>query len=42
LATHNGKVIGVDLTPEMIAKARTNAENLGLMNTVAPSAIASP
>ena len=28
----NGKVIGVDMTPEMIAKARTNAENLGVMN----------
>ena len=28
----NGKVIGVDMTPEMIAKARNNAENLGLMN----------
>ena len=28
----NGKVIGVDMTPEMIAKARNNAENLGVMN----------
>jgi SAM-dependent methyltransferase len=28
----NGKVIGIDMTPEMIAKARTNAEMLGLMN----------
>jgi len=28
----NGKVIGVDMTPEMIAKARNNAESLGLMN----------
>src|SRR5271157_2742638 len=27
-----GTVIGVDMTPEMIVKARTNAENLGLMN----------
>src|SRR5271157_6136864 len=27
-----GKVIGVDMTPEMIAKARTNAEILGLAN----------
>jgi arsenite methyltransferase len=27
-----GKVIGVDMTPEMIAKARTNAEKLGLVN----------
>jgi ubiquinone/menaquinone biosynthesis C-methylase UbiE len=27
-----GKVIGVDMTPEMIAKARTNAEFLGLAN----------
>ncbi|MGC1721475.1 MAG: methyltransferase domain-containing protein, partial [Isosphaeraceae bacterium] len=28
----NGKVIGVDMTPQMIVKARNNAENLGLMN----------
>jgi arsenite methyltransferase len=28
----NGKVIGVDMTLEMIAKARTNAKILGLMN----------
>jgi SAM-dependent methyltransferase len=28
----SGKVIGVDMTPEMIAKARSNAETLGLMN----------
>ena len=28
----SGKVIGVDMTPEMIAKARTNAETLGLAN----------
>ena len=28
----SGKVIGVDLTPEMLAKARTNPENPGLMN----------
>ena len=28
----NGKVIGVDMTPEMIAKARNNAETLGLTN----------
>jgi SAM-dependent methyltransferase len=28
----SGKVIGVDMTPEMIAKARTNAESLGVMN----------
>ena len=28
----NGKVIGVDMTPEMIAKARNNAEILGLVN----------
>ena len=28
----NGKVIGVDFTLQMIAKARTNAESLGLMN----------
>ena len=28
----NGKVIGVDMTPEMIAKARNNAEILGLAN----------
>ena len=27
-----GKVIGVDMTPEMIAKARTNASLLGMMN----------
>jgi SAM-dependent methyltransferase len=28
----SGKVIGVDMTPEMIAKARSNAASLGLMN----------
>jgi SAM-dependent methyltransferase len=28
----NGKVIGVDMTPEMIAKARRNAESLGVLN----------
>src|SRR5271157_5753513 len=28
----SGKVIGIDMTPGMIVKARTNAENLGLMN----------
>src|SRR5271157_800678 len=28
----NGKVIGVDVTPQMIVKARNNAESLGLMN----------
>ncbi len=28
----SGKVIGVDMTPEMIVKARINAENLGMMN----------
>ncbi len=28
----HGKVIGVDMTPEMIAKARTHVETLGLMN----------
>ena len=28
----NGKVIGVDMTPQMIVKARNNAESLGLMN----------
>ena len=28
----NGKVIGVDMTPEMIAKARTNAEKMGSAN----------
>jgi SAM-dependent methyltransferase len=28
----SGKVIGVDITPEMIAKARSNADNLALMN----------
>ena len=28
----NGKVIGVDMTAEMIVKARINAENLGVMN----------
>jgi arsenite methyltransferase len=28
----NGKVIGVDMTPEMIAKARNNAENLDVTN----------
>ena len=27
-----GKVIGVDMTPEMIAKARCAAESLGVMN----------
>jgi arsenite methyltransferase len=27
-----GRVIGVDMTPEMIAKARTNASLLGVMN----------
>jgi arsenite methyltransferase len=28
----SGKVIGVDMTPEMIVKARNNPESLGLMN----------
>jgi len=28
----NGKVIGIEMTPEMIAKARKNAEILGLAN----------
>jgi SAM-dependent methyltransferase len=28
----SGKVIGVDMTPEMIDKARSNGDNLGLMN----------
>src|SRR5208337_318408 len=28
----SGKVIGVDMTAEMIVKARINAENLGVMN----------
>jgi ubiquinone/menaquinone biosynthesis C-methylase UbiE len=28
----SGKIIGVDMTPEMIAKARTNAETLALTN----------
>jgi SAM-dependent methyltransferase len=28
----SGNVIGVDMTPEMIAKAGSNAETLGLMN----------
>src|SRR5271165_5685407 len=28
----SGKVIGVDMTPEMIAKARTNAKHLGQMS----------
>src|SRR5208337_346016 len=28
----NGKVIGIEMTTEMIAKARINAENLGVMN----------
>jgi arsenite methyltransferase len=28
----SGKVIGLDMTAEMIVKAQTNAENLGLMN----------
>jgi SAM-dependent methyltransferase len=28
----NGKLMGVDMTPEMAAKARTNAEILGLAN----------
>jgi SAM-dependent methyltransferase len=28
----SGKVIGLDMTPPMIAKARTNAKTLGLMN----------
>jgi arsenite methyltransferase len=28
----NGKVIGVDVTPQMIVKPRNNAESLGLMN----------
>jgi SAM-dependent methyltransferase len=36
LAAHrvgpNGQVIGADMTPQMIAKARNNAENLGLMS----------
>jgi ubiquinone/menaquinone biosynthesis C-methylase UbiE len=29
---NTGRVIGVDMTPDMIAKARTNAEKLGLRN----------
>ena len=28
----NGKVIGIDVTPQMIVKARNNAGSLGLMN----------
>jgi SAM-dependent methyltransferase len=28
----HGKVIGLDMAPEMIAKARSNAESLGVMN----------
>jgi SAM-dependent methyltransferase len=36
LAAHrvgaSGKVIGVDMTPEMIAKAQSNAESLGVLN----------
>ena len=28
----SGKVIGVDMTPEMIAKARSNADSLGVIN----------
>jgi SAM-dependent methyltransferase len=28
----NGKAIGVDMTPEMIGKARSNAENLAALN----------
>lgn len=28
----NGHIIGVDMTPEMVAKAWSNAENLGLKN----------
>jgi ubiquinone/menaquinone biosynthesis C-methylase UbiE len=28
----NGKIIGVDMTPEMLVKARTNAEHLGVLN----------
>jgi SAM-dependent methyltransferase len=28
----NGKVIGIEMTPEMIVKARNNAETLGLAN----------
>jgi SAM-dependent methyltransferase len=28
----NGRVIGVDMTPEMIARAKENARNLGLKN----------
>ena len=28
----SGKVIGVDMTPEMVEKARTNAENLNMSN----------
>jgi arsenite methyltransferase len=28
----NGRVIGVDMTPEMLAKARENAEKMGLRN----------
>jgi ubiquinone/menaquinone biosynthesis C-methylase UbiE len=28
----SGKVTGVDMTPEMIAKARSGAESLGMMN----------
>ena len=30
----NGSVIGIDMTPEMVAKARDNAERLGLKNVV--------
>ena len=29
---HSGKVIGVDMTPEMVSKARANAEKAGLSN----------
>lgn len=28
----NGRVIGVDMTPEMLAKARANAERVGVQN----------
>ena len=28
----SGKVVGVDMTPEMVEKARTNAENLNMTN----------